>query len=180
VTPDALGEAKSHASLVHLTSVGLLSAAFTLLAACSSSAARNAAGGRAGLLVVEPDGSLRRACVQFDGPQTTGEGLLQRSGLAVSLDAGNPMGVLVCSIDHQGCDFPSQQCFCQCRTLGSCAYWAYFLLGTDGKWAYASQGARAQVVRDGDMNAWVWLTPGAGAQAAGLPSVTFAQVCGQP
>ena len=170
-------DSKTCTSATRLVFGAALGAALTLLAACSASTPRAAGGGRAGLLVLEPDGTLKQACVQFDGTRTTGEDLLQRSGLAVSFDESNPMGALVCSIDHQGCDFPQQPCLCQCRTLGTCSYWAYFLLGQDGKWVYSGQGARGQVVRDGDVNAWAWL---AGSHAPELPGMTFEEVCGQP
>ena len=152
-----------------------------LLAAGCAVTPEPAAGGpgRAGLVVVLPDGSQRRACVRFSAAQITGEELLKRSGLPYVEDQTNPMGSLVCSIDGQGCDFPARPCFCKCQALRSCQYWAYFVQDEAGNWVYATLGARAQPVRDGDVDAWVWLssTSAAAPGSPPLPKITLAEIC---
>jgi hypothetical protein len=134
---------------------------------------------RAGVVVVHADGTVRKACVRFPESEITGEVLLRRAGLQATVDSANPMGALVCSIDGQGCRFPSQPCFCSCAKLGACAYWAYFIEDKGGGWNYAAQGASARSVHDGDLDGWVWLqTSGAGAPAQSLlPKVGLDDVC---
>jgi hypothetical protein len=149
-----------------------------LLSSCGAPVPTNA--GRAALVLRGPDGDVQQACVLLRGSRTNGEQLLLDSGWEVSLDATNPMGSIVCSIEGQGCRFPAEDCFCQCGSLGSCSYWAYFISGADGAWTYSPLGARAQPVQDGDLHAWVWVSGTSaepGAQQALLPDLTFGEVC---
>ncbi len=134
---------------------------------------------RAGVVVVHSDGTVRKACVRFPETEISGEVLLRRAGLDATVDLTNPMGALVCSIDGQGCKFPSQPCFCACAKLGACAYWAYFTQDKVGGWTYAAQGASARAVHDGDLDGWVWMqTSGAGAPAQSLlPKIGLDEVC---
>ena len=165
------GSIRSVAFSVILLAAGILSG-------CRAPVATD--GGRAALVLRGPDGSVQQACVLLRGSRTNGEQLLLDSGWEVSLDAANPMGSIVCSIDGQGCRFPEESCFCQCGNLGSCSYWAYFVSGADGEWTYSSLGARSQAVRDGDLHAWVWVSGTSaepGSQQALLPDLTFEQVC---
>lgn len=137
---------------------------------------------RAGVVVVHADGTIRKACVRFPETEISGEELLRRAGMRVTVDATNPMGALVCSIDGRGCNFPSQPCFCSCAELGACAYWAYFTQDKAGEWTYAPQGASARAVRDGDLDGWVWLKatgPAAPAQSP-LPKTSVDQICASP
>jgi len=153
------------------------------LAACGSRGSTPAPSvHRAAVVVVHPDGTIRKACVRFAEAEITGEELLRRAGLQATVDATNPMGALVCSIDGQGCNFPSQPCFCSCAKLGACAYWAYFTQDTSGAWTYAPQGASARAVGDGDVDGWVWLqATGAAAPAQSpLPKIALDQVCSSP
>lgn len=90
------------------------------------------------------------------------------------MDASNAIGVAVCRIDHEGCTYPSQPCFCQCQ--GSpCIYWSYWRLAS-GTWKYSSVGASSAFVRNGDVDGWVWGS-GAVSGATPPPAVTFDQVC---
>ncbi len=134
---------------------------------------------KAGVVVVHADGSVRQACVRFPEAQINGETLLERAGLNPSVDATNPMGALVCSIEGQGCKFPSEPCFCSCAKLGTCSYWGYFTQDQSGTWTYAPQGASARVVHDGDLDGWIWLQTSSAAAPTqpGLPSVHLADVC---
>jgi hypothetical protein len=160
-----------------------LSDLLILLAAVTLSGCRAPAppdGGRAALVLRGPSGRTQQACVRLRGDESNGEQVLLDAGWEVSLDAANPMGSIVCAIDGEGCRFPAESCFCQCNSLGSCSYWAYFTQGADGQWAYSPLGARAQPVREGDLHAWIWVTGTSaepGAQQALLPEVTFDEIC---
>jgi hypothetical protein len=136
--------------------------------------------GRVALVLRGPGGTVQQACVRLRERISNGEQVLLDSGWQVSLDAGNPMGSIVCAIDGEGCRFPAEGCFCQCSQLGSCSYWSYFTQGADGQWAYSPLGARAQPAVAGDVHAWIWVTGTSaepGAQQALLPAVTFDEVC---
>jgi hypothetical protein len=89
------------------------------------------------------------------------------------------MGVMVCSVDGEGCAFPAEDCLCQCEGPGSCTYWAYFTRSPGEDWVYSPLGASAQTVHDGDLEAWVWLsgTSRAGPEVPPVPDLTFVEVC---
>src|SRR5450759_5929016 len=90
---------------------------------------------RAGLVVRFADGKVQTACVSFSEPAITGEQLLQRSGFKSIVDSGGALGGAICSINDQGCRYPSQDCFCRC-TGSQCEYWAYYLWHS-GAWLYS-------------------------------------------
>jgi len=154
-------------------------AVFLLLAACGTSAPLAQVSGRAGLIVGLSDGSFTTTCVVFEGSDFSGEDLLRQSGLAVTLDAGNTLGSLVCSIAEEGCRFPDEACLCRCRGVGPCSYWAYFNSNDEDGWTYAFQGARLRQVQDGDLDAWIWLDRSLPSDALPLPppDLTFASIC---
>lgn len=134
---------------------------------------------RAGLIVVHGDGNLRTACVAFDEQEISGTDLIDRSSLSSSLDPTNPMGVLVCALDGEGCSYPAEKCLCACDQPGECTYWAYFTLSDDGTWAYSPLGPSMRRLADGDLDAWVWLagTGQSGPATIPVPPLTFAEVC---
>ena len=137
--------------------------------------------GHAGLLVIHGDREVFSTCVSFSGAEITGAELLERSGVEIIMDPTNPMGVLVCSVDQEGCLYPEEKCLCECGVPGRCTYWGYFTLGQDGQWGYSPQGAAGRRVTDGDVDAWVWMKS-AGAQdvrVLGLPDVRFDEICGE-
>jgi hypothetical protein len=137
--------------------------------------------GRAGLLIVHGDGSVVSKCINFTDRETTGAALLEDAGVEMITDATNPMGVLVCAIDQEGCLYPQEKCLCQCEGAGPCTYWAYFTLGQDGQWSYSPQGAAGRRVPDGAVDAWVWMSS-SGAQDVGalrLPQARFEEICGE-
>ena len=111
---------------------------------------------RAGLVIHFGDGSTQTRCVSFTEQSITGEQVLQRSGLSVTLNYNLGFGGAVCSINNQGCVFPAPdcECFCQCRGA-SCEYWAYFHL-TPAGWEYSSVGASSYLVTDGAVEGWSW------------------------
>lgn len=148
------------------------------LAACVA-APPPGAGGRAGLVVVHAGGALQTACVRFEGPDLSGYDLLRAAGFDLAVDAANPMGVMVCSLDGEGCAFPAQPCLCECSAPGACTYWAYFARTPEGGWAYSPLGPSARRLADGAVDGWVWLTSaGAGAPTeVPLPDLDFEEVC---
>lgn len=135
--------------------------------------------GRAGLVIVHGDGSLQTGCVEFAGTEVRGTEVLQLSEADEIVDAANSMGVLVCSIDGEGCAFPAQDCLCECGGAGACTYWAYFTRAPGEAWVYSPLGPSARPVRSGDLEGWVWLsgTSRAGPESPPLPDLTFEEVC---
>lgn len=148
--------------------------ALILVALLSVASARAVNVHRAGLVIVHGNGQTVKRCIEFSEAQISGLDVLTRSGLDLNVDASNAMGVAVCRINHEGCAYPSQPCFCQCQ--GSpCIYWSYWRL-TSGAWKYSNVGASGAVVRNGDVDGWVWGV-GTVSGATPPPAVTFEQVC---
>lgn len=138
---------------------------------------------QAGLIVQHSDGSLIMKCINFQEEELTGEELLRLSEIPFTSDVTNPMGSKVCSIDGQGCDFPAEDCFCQCGNRGPCTYWAYFILNQEGEWVYAPVGAKGRTVHHGDVDAWTWLSrPSKDDPFSNptLPETDFETICGGP
>ena len=103
--------------------------------------------------------------------------LLQASGLEVLADVSGGMGVSVCRLEGQGCDFPVQHCFCQCMGGADCAYWNYFYREAGAEtWTYSPLGAGLHTVLPGFVDAWVW-GDGRTPPAADL---TFEAICQPP
>jgi len=164
--------------ILHKYRVGLaLWAAALALTACGTAPAGSH---RAGLVVVHGDGSVQTACVDFSQAEISGLELLDQSGLDYQLDASNPMGALVCKVGSEGCDFPAQDCLCQCSLGQTCRYWGYFNRQAGADWVYAVSGPSSQKVRDGDVDAWVWLTGDEASQSVPpeLTNLGFDQICG--
>lgn len=149
-------------------------AVLVALAALAASAEAAGEPHRAGLLIVHSGGRVSQRCVEFTEESIDGLALLQRSGLDLNVDASNSVGVAVCRIDNEGCAFPDQECFCECQGA-TCVYWSYWRRTPGGDWQYANMGASSGIVREGDVDAWVW---GAGnAAASQLPQVSFDDIC---
>lgn len=128
---------------------------------------------RAALVVQFGDGSYVTRCVSFSEESITGLELLLRSGLQVSL-----WGSAVCRIEQEGCDYPGQPCFCQCKG-SSCQYWSYWHWKDDaspsaghGGWTYAQIGAGDYYVQNGNMEAWLW-----GDAQTPPVAISFAGIC---
>jgi hypothetical protein len=131
---------------------------------------------RAGLVVHYSDGSVVRACIAFGEDEISGLELLERSGLPIVTQSGG-IGAAVCKIGPDGCDYPSEACFCE-RSGSRSIYWAFYTLDA-GEWRYASLGAANVPVRDGDVHGWAW---GAGDSRSGAlpPTINFTAVCAAP
>lgn len=132
---------------------------------------------QAALVIQFPDGRVETACVSFEGEAIAGDDLLARSGLEVVTDPSSGMGVTVCRIEGEGCDFPAQHCFCQCMGGEECAYWNYFYREPgEETWRYSALGAALRKVPPGGVEAWVW-GDGSSPPAA---DVAFEAVCALP
>jgi energy-coupling factor transport system substrate-specific component len=164
--------AKAWRRLVVLAALAVL---FAL--AASSAYADTIPPNRAGVVARFGDGSVRTACVDLGTEdQITGEELLRRAGLAPVMEYSS-LGGIVCSIDGQGCGYPQQACWCQCKG-DPCIYWQYYHL-VDGVWTYATIGASSHMVQAGDVDGWSW---GAGEEEEGLrpPLISLETICRAP
>jgi hypothetical protein len=131
--------------------------------------------GRSGLVVRYEDGRVETRCVELQAAEVTGADLLAQSGMDTIVDASSGLGITVCRIEGQGCDYPAQPCFCQCSGTGPCAYWNYFYRdAAESEWTYAPLGALLRKVKDGSVDAWVW-----GDGAPPDRDLTFEAVCPQ-
>lgn len=128
----------------------------------------------AGVVVQFGSGQVENKCVEFNEGSLSGLELLDRAGFDTKVDAGNAMGVAVCKIGKDGCNFPTKPCFCQCQGE-SCTYWSYWRM-VDGAWQYQANGASNTANHNGDLEGWVW---GAGTTSSATPPqlTSFEQVC---
>ena len=142
-----------------------------------SSLAQSAPPNRAGLIIVQPDQDPQTYCVALDEAGTSGLQLLERVGVDFIADYGNSMGAAICRIDGVGCNFPSQDCWCQCQGA-SCTYWSYHRLapGETG-WIYAQFGASQTDILPGSVEAWIWSPGDSASTQIQPPNLTFADIC---
>jgi hypothetical protein len=129
-----------------------------------------------GLVVRFGDGSVFTRCVEFSEPTISGYEVLARAGLNVIAEFSG-LGVAVCKVQNDGCNYPAQSCFCQCE--GSpCYYWVYHHL-VGGAWQYSGFGASSYQVGHGAVEGWAWGEgdPNGGSQP---PVLTFEQLCAPP
>lgn len=129
---------------------------------------------RAGLVIQHGDGTLFSACVAFDAPSISGLELLRRAGVSISQDSSGGLGTMICAVDGEGCNYPDENCLCQCQGA-SCTYWQYWHL-VEGEWQYSSVGAAGWKVADRSVDGWVW---GVGVPSEGKrpPATTFDEIC---
>jgi len=104
---------------------------------------------KAVLIVQFDEGQSQQMYIAFGEETLSGLDLLTRSGLKLSM-----WGSAVCRIEAQGCAYPVEPCFCQCRGT-PCAYWSYWHWQA-GRWAYSQVGAASHQVHDGDIEGWAW------------------------
>ncbi|HEY3229465.1 MAG TPA: hypothetical protein VGJ87_09605 [Roseiflexaceae bacterium] len=128
---------------------------------------------RAGLVIQHGDGRVITSCVSFTEPEISGADLLDRAGVSYVAQKAT-IGAAVCKLDGEGCDYPTEDCFCHCKGA-DCAYWAYQHL-RDGRWVYSQLSASGTKLRPGDVDGWAW---GAGNVQAGAqpPVISFQEVC---
>jgi hypothetical protein len=129
---------------------------------------------RVGLYVQFQDGSTFTQCVEVDASEATGLDVLRQSGLDFIFEPGGGMGTTICKIGEIGCDYPGEDCFCQC--LGNpCQYWTYWY-EAEGQWKYSPLGISNRVVEDGDVEGWVW---GSGRESP-PPEILAEGICSTP
>ncbi len=135
----------------------------------------------AGLVIRFGNGSVTTACVQFTSESVSGAELLRLSGMNVIVDPESGFGEAICKIsvgpNSDGCDFPLDECFCQCQGV-NCVYWAYYHL-KGGAWEYSGKGPSNYRVRNGDVEGWAW-GPGnyyGGGSDVEPPVIPFDQIC---
>ncbi len=126
---------------------------------------------RVGLVVRFGDGEVFTQCVEFDEDQISGVEVLLRAGLNTIYESSGAYGAAVCKIENDGCDYPAEDCFCQCPGGPNCVYWSYWHL-KDGSWEYSQAGAGGYFVSDGDVDGWAW--------TGELPQTTFDDICAPP
>jgi hypothetical protein len=111
-----------------------------------------------GLVIRFSDGSVFTDCIDYTGPGMTGEDVLDESGLSLVKDFSyGGLGAAICRIEDDGCNYPRENCFCQCPGSGPCKYWAYFYLDQQERvWVYSGMGASGHTVESGDVEGWAW------------------------
>ena len=158
--------------------LGLLLVVLALVSASTLAAPQPAQAkspNRAALVVRYGDGAVFTTCVEFNEPEINGLELLNRSGLRVVVEQTGNLGGAVCKIERDGCDFPLDDCFCQCMGA-NCTYWAYYHQ-INGAWQYANAGSGSYKVRDGAVEGWSWGPGDFGNSGTQPPAVAFNQVC---
>lgn len=135
---------------------------------------------RAGLVVQFGNGEAVGVCVSFDEQSISGYELLQRSGLSFVTQGGSQYGAAVCKISDayraSGCDYPADDCFCECRRAGNCNYWAYHHL-QNGVWVYADHGASGSTIRNGMVDGWGYGLGTINDSGVQPPALSFEQIC---
>jgi hypothetical protein len=133
-----------------------------------------------GLVVVHGDGAVTSQCLTFQGEEISGYELLEQSKLDLNIDASNSMGATICRLDGEGCNYPQDDCFCQCQSSRNCIYWSYWHL-EGGQWQYSSLGASTILLHGGEVQGWVWSKGSVGSSAdKAPPSTSFEAICAPP
>lgn len=131
----------------------------------------------AGMVIQFGDGTLREYCIDLgaDG-EATGEEALRATGADVVVDY-QAMGAAICKIESDGCNFPAQDCFCECTMLPGepCTYWAYHRL-EGNQWVQSPMGSSSTSVTGGSVEGWSWGT-GSVSEGTAPPIRTFDQLC---
>ncbi|GEM_PF-1331275 len=104
---------------------------------------------QAGLIVRTGPNEVVSQCVSFDEEWISGLALLERSGLPFAAVNDERYGAFICGIADVGC--PADRCLCAYPPR----YWQYWLLERGG-WQISPVGASSRVVRDGDVDGWIW------------------------
>ena len=154
-----------------------------LLLALAFGTGKAQAPNRAGLVVQYGNGAVVTACVVFEEPTITGWELLNRSGLAVTAEDYGFSDYAICKLSDashsDGCDYPQDDCWCQCVTPGNCRYWAYHHL-ENGQWVYADEGASGSDIGNGMVDGWGWGLGEINESGVAPPVIPFNQICLPP
>ena len=118
-----------------------------------SLAAVPAQAARVGVVVDLGNGTVLTECVNFGGPTITAFDLLQRSDLAFTFQNFGSLGAAICSIEQTGCQFPAQECFCQCPGTGTCNFFAFYTL-ENGEFVFSDVGVSSTILRNRDVIAF--------------------------
>ena len=130
---------------------------------------------RVALVVRHGDGEVVTRCVDIDGQSATGLDVLAASGLGPNIEMQSS-GAAVCSLDREGCEFPTESCFCAC-TSDPCFYWSYWQL-EQNEWTYSQQGASNREIVAGSVEGWSWSEGTIGKGAVQPPPVeSFTSIC---
>ncbi len=135
---------------------------------------------KVGLVVRFSDTEVFTTCVDYE-PGLTGEGVLDQAGLSLAREIYGGLGAAICKIEDVGCDYPQQDCFCQCTGKPPCEYWAYYHLEPQqNEWVYSGMGASWHSVQPGDVEGWAWGSGDAGGSEVEPPLFTFEELCLPP
>jgi hypothetical protein len=137
---------------------------------------------RAGVVVQFGDGSVQTACVNLNSADsnrdgnTSGEEVLRAAGFDLVVEVSS-MGPAICKVGPDGCNFPQNNCFCECSLApgSDCRYWSYSRL-EGGAWRTSGLGAGSTRVQAGGLEGWVW-GYGTANQGAQPPLYSFDDVC---
>ncbi len=157
-----------------------LLAGLVLLIALSGRTGAAQGPNKAGLVLQFGNGEAVGVCVSFDEQSISGYELLRRSGMNVTIDGDPRFGAAVCKIGdafrQDGCNFPADDCFCQCTSPGNCRYWAYHHL-QNGAWVYADAGASGWQIRNGMVDGWGFGLGAINTSGVQPPVLSFEQIC---
>lgn len=137
---------------------------------------------RAGVVVQFGDGRVQTACVNLNNADsnrdgsTSGEEVLRAAGFDLIVEVSS-MGPAICKVGPDGCNFPQNNCFCECSLApgSDCRYWSYSRL-EGGAWRTSGLGAGSTRVQPGDLEGWIW-GYGTVNQGAQPPLYSFDDVC---
>ena len=125
------------------------------------------------LLIVDTGTDIDTFCVEASIDEMSVGELMALADLDyVSVDEDE--GVAVCRIGDVGCDYPNEDCHCDCEDGGSCVAW-HFWVWEDNAWISTGRTDGDRVVASGDIVAWVF-----GSADAEPPIIALAEVCGSP
>jgi hypothetical protein len=128
-----------------------------------------------GVVVKGQGGAEATYCVTLPPDKATGLDALRATNLDLNLQAG-PLGAAVCRLDHLGCTYPADTCFCQCQG-GTCRHWAYLYQTPEGRWQYSSFGALSRKLKTGDVEGWLWSEGQSKTPTGSLSNITFDAIC---
>lgn len=139
---------------------------------------------RAGIVILFGNGEAYAQCVSFSEPSISGYELLNRLRDYGVVPVAWPrvgMGAAVCKISdarrQNGCDYPADDCFCQCTNpSGNCQYWAYYHQ-QNGAWVYSDVGGGGWQITNGMVDGWAWGAGELNRSGAVPPLLSFDQIC---